>query len=161
MASPCLKGVVALIVSHSNSVINDKAALTRRLTGMGAAVAGRFSGLVTHIVFRRKPHANKEDRFAEDQALFDLYARIDKVRLFADFIVLAGELTWPTCTQARLIQSPKEHPLWHFLQAVTARPGLPKACIVEPLWIEASLHGSAWAPVRVHQLACEPTALQS
>ena len=96
MASPCLKGVVALIVSHSNSVVNDKAALTLRLTGMGATVASRFSGLVTHIIFRRKPHATEDNRFEEDQALFDLYARIDKVRLPATFISHASELTWPS-----------------------------------------------------------------
>ena len=105
MASPCLKGVVALIVSHSNSVVNDKAALTLRLAGMGAAVASRFSGLVTHIIFRRKPHATEDDRFGEDQALFDLYARIDKVRLLAVLISLVGELTWPASTRAKLVQS--------------------------------------------------------
>ena len=108
VASLCLKGVVALIVSHSNSVINDKAALTLRLTGMGAAVASRFSGLVTHIIFRRKPHATEDDRFEEDQALFDLYARIDKVRLLAKFVVLAGKLTWLASMQARLTQSNTE-----------------------------------------------------
>ena len=111
MASPCLKGVVALIVSYSNSVVNDKAALTLRLTGMGAAVASRFSGLVTHIIFRRKPHATEEDRFGEDQALFDLYARIDKVRLLAEFIVFACKLTCPTSTHGSLIQSLEEHSL--------------------------------------------------
>ena len=111
MASPCLKGVVALIVSYSNSVINDKAALTLRLTGMGAAVASRISGLVTHIIFRRKPHATDDDRFEEDQALFDLYARLDKVRLLAKFTFIACELTWPASMQARLIQSLTEHSL--------------------------------------------------
>ena len=80
MASTCLNSVVAQIVTHSDGLVNDKAALTQRLAGMGAAVASRFSGLVTHIIFRRKPQASKEQRFAEGQALFDLYARIDKVR---------------------------------------------------------------------------------
>ncbi len=79
MSNTQLKGVVAHIVSHADGVVNDKAALTQRLTAMGAAVAGRFSGLVTHIIFRRKPQANKEERLAEDQALWDLYTRIGKV----------------------------------------------------------------------------------
>ena len=80
-STECLCGVVAYIVSHSDGVVNDKAALTQRLASMGASVAGRFSGLVTHIIFRRKPHASKEERLAEGQALFDLYNRIDKVSL--------------------------------------------------------------------------------
>ncbi len=79
MSNTQLKGVVAHIVSHADGVVNDKAALTQRLTAMGAAVAGRFSGLVTHIIFRRKPQANREERLAEDQALWDLYTRIGKV----------------------------------------------------------------------------------
>lgn len=80
-STQCLSGVVAHIVSHSDGVVNDKAALTQRLASMGATVAGRFSGLVTHIIFRRKPHASNEERLAESQALFDFYNRIDKVSL--------------------------------------------------------------------------------
>ena len=81
MHSTHLNGVVALIVSHADGVVNDKAALTQRLTAMGASVAGRFSGLVTHIIFRRKPQATPEERLAEGQALWELCARIDKVLL--------------------------------------------------------------------------------
>ena len=80
MSNTQLTGVVAHIVSHAVGVVNDKAALTQRLTSMGAAVASRFSGLVTHVIFRRKPQATKEERLAEDQALWELYARIDKVQ---------------------------------------------------------------------------------
>ena len=80
MSTTQLTGVVAHIVSHAVGVVNDKAALTQRLTSMGANVASRFSGLVTHVIFRRKPQATKEERLAEDQALWELYARIDKVK---------------------------------------------------------------------------------
>ena len=74
-----LTGVIAHIVSHADGVINDKAAFTQRLTSMGAAVASRFTGLVTHVIFRRKPQATREERLAEDKTLWELYARIDKV----------------------------------------------------------------------------------
>ena len=92
MHSTHLNGVVALIVSHADGMINDKAALTQRLTVMGATVASRFSGLITHIVFRRKPQATAEERLAEGQALWELYTRIDKVR---HNLGLFQHVSWP------------------------------------------------------------------
>lgn len=79
MSNTQLTGVIAHIVSHANGIVNDKAAFTQRLSSMGAAVASRFTGLVTHVIFRRKPQATKEERLAEDEALWELHTRIDKV----------------------------------------------------------------------------------
>lgn len=95
MSLTFLHGVVAHIVSHADGVVNDKAALTQKLTIMGAAVANRFSGLVTHVIFRRKPQACKEERHGEGQALFELYTRIDKVSSFPRCLCFCAAIRFP------------------------------------------------------------------
>ena len=147
-STECLSGVVAYIVSHSDGVVNDKAALTQRLASMGATVAGRFSGLVTHIIFRRKPHASNEERLAEGQALFDLYNRIDKVSLP---LSSARSLLVQRGRKIRFninFHHAESHWCAYCMQATQQRRGVIQFFIVEPFWIEACFSSGTHAPVR-------------
>jgi hypothetical protein len=141
---------MAYIVSHSDGVVNDKAALTQRLASMGATVAGRFSGLITHIIFRCKPHASKEERLAEGQSLFELYKRIDKVSL-----LLHSARNSSIHHGIYSFWGRDQHFSYIFLvlsqmivQAHQQRQAVPQVFIVAPFWIEACLINGAHAPVR-------------
>ena len=78
-ACDILHGVVVLVVSHAAGAVNDKAALSQKLQSLGARVAARLSKGVSHVVFRRRPHATPQQREEEDCDLRSLYARAAKV----------------------------------------------------------------------------------
>ncbi|CAL8470888.1 g10430 [Coccomyxa elongata] len=74
-----LSDVIALVVCcTAQGSVDDKKALARKLESLGAVVNARFGKGVTHVVFRRSPHASSGQKQDDDEELRGLYAKAEK-----------------------------------------------------------------------------------
>lgn len=82
-----LSDVVALVVCcTAQGSVDDKKALTRKLESLGAVVNARFGKGVTHVVFRRSPHAPSGQKQNDDEELRGLCAKAEKVQYQDDSV---------------------------------------------------------------------------
>lgn len=88
-----LSDVIALVICcTAQGSVDDKKALTRKLESLGATVNARFGRGVTHVVFRRNPHASPGQKQDDDEELRGLYAKAEKVHYQDADIIVAGQM---------------------------------------------------------------------
>jgi hypothetical protein len=73
-----LQDVIAIIVC-SDPIHNAKGALHKRLQSNGARVLARLGKDVTHIIFERRRSQRASDKRNEDEAVIELYRKLDGV----------------------------------------------------------------------------------
>jgi len=73
-----LQDVIAIIIC-SDSIHNAKGAIQKRLQTNGARVVPRLTKDVTHIIFERRRSQRARDKRNEDEAVVELYRKLDGV----------------------------------------------------------------------------------
>lgn len=139
-----LSDVVALVVCcTAQGSVDDKKALTRKLESLGAVVNARFGKGVTHVVFRRSPHASSGQKQDDDEELRGLYAKAEKVQLSVKYSCISVT-RMPVHSKILCVK---------FLCSPQAmQSGGAPAIFVEPFWIEACVNEQQRVPVNMHYI---------
>jgi hypothetical protein len=82
-----LQDVIAIIVC-SDLIHNAKGAVHKRLQANGAKVLPRLTKDVTHVIFERRRSQRACDKRSEDEAVVELYRKLDGVRSDYQLILL-------------------------------------------------------------------------